>query len=128
VFSVVAPLSMKRGGLLYIGTIVLPACVLLGLGIQSFQRQRQVVETLNTEKLAANLDQQTRDAAETALAHHTHPIGRFYFEIENGKVVRPAVHASLPEPLPASSCRCGPPGDGSTGSRSAVLPENACLR
>ena len=92
---------MKRGVILYIGTIVVPACVLLGLGIQSFQRQRQVVETLTAEKLAADLDTRTRDAAEAALVDHTHPVARFFFEIENGKLIRPAVNASLPEPLPA---------------------------
>jgi signal transduction histidine kinase len=92
---------MKRGVILYIGTIVVPACVLLGLGIQSFQRQRQVVETLTAEKLAADLDVRTRDAAAAALVDHTHPVAKFYFDIENGKVVRPAVNASLPEPLPA---------------------------
>jgi signal transduction histidine kinase len=92
---------MKRAIILYIGTIVVPACVLLWLGIQSFQRQRQVVETLTAEKLAADLDARTRNAAEAALADHNHPAGRFYFEIENGKVIRPAISASLPESLPS---------------------------
>jgi signal transduction histidine kinase len=93
---------MKRGVLIYIGTIFLPACVLLGLGIQSFLRQQQIVEALTAEKLTAELEARTHKSAEAAFSDHSHPVARFYFEIENGQVVSPAVHAALPEPLPAS--------------------------
>ena len=57
---------MKRGILIYVSTIVLPACVLLGFGIQTFLTQRRVVETLTAEKLATKLEASMHKAAEAA--------------------------------------------------------------
>lgn len=44
----------RRAMLIYVATIVAPVCALLWLGLQSFERQRQAVQTLTTEKLEAN--------------------------------------------------------------------------
>lgn len=45
------PRLYRRAILFYIGTIVTPVCGLLGLGLQSFERQRQALDTLTAEKL-----------------------------------------------------------------------------
>jgi len=50
------PRLYRRAILIYIVTIVAPACGLVWLGIQSFERQRQALATLTAEKLAAELE------------------------------------------------------------------------
>src|ERR1700722_11656314 len=87
------PRLYRRAILIYILTIVTPACGLLWLGIQSFERQRQALATLTAEKLAAETEAHMRNAAEEALARHDHPIAGHFFTIEHGIVVRPALHA-----------------------------------
>jgi signal transduction histidine kinase len=89
-----------RAILIYIVTIVIPACGLLWLGIQSFERQRQALATLNSERLAGELEKRTRAAAETAFAQHNHPAAKYWFTMEQGLVVRPALHAPPPLPVP----------------------------
>jgi signal transduction histidine kinase len=94
------PRLYRRAILIYIVTIVTPACGLLWLGIQSFERQRQALATLTAEKLAAETEAHMRNAAEEALSRHDHPIASYFFTIEHGIVVRPALHAPPRLPVP----------------------------
>jgi tetratricopeptide (TPR) repeat protein len=95
------PRFYRRAILIYIGTIVIPVCVLLWLGIQSFERQRQALATLTAEKLSAERDVRMKAAAENAIAEQKHPIAKYFFTIENGVVTRPALQAPPPESVPA---------------------------
>jgi signal transduction histidine kinase len=92
----------RRALLIYVGTIVAPVCGLLWLGFQSFERQRQALATLTSEKLSAALETRIRDAAEKAFAQPDHPIARHFFTMEHGVVIRPAIHAQPPDPTPAA--------------------------
>lgn len=104
------PRLYRRAILIYIVAIVTPVCVLLWLGIQSFERQRQALATLAAEKLEAESEALMRTAAEDALDGHDdgradrrdHPIAKFFFTIEHGVVVRPALNAYAPprRPIP----------------------------
>ena len=49
------PRFYRRAMLIYLIAIVIPACGLLWLGIQSFERQRQALATLGKEKLETQL-------------------------------------------------------------------------
>ncbi len=95
----------RRAILIYILSIVTPACVLLWLGIQSFERQRQALAALSEEKLKAESETRIRAAAEGALNpqddRHDHPIARYFFTIEHGFVVRPALNAPPRQPVPS---------------------------
>jgi signal transduction histidine kinase len=90
----------RRAVLIYIATIVVPTCGLLWLGIQSFERQRQALAALTAERLAAELETRTHEAAESAFAQGNLPIAQYFFSIEHGLVVRPALHAPPPLPVP----------------------------
>ena len=94
------PRLYRRAILIYIVTIVTPACGLLWLGIQSFERQRQALAALAAEKLAAESEARMRTAAEEALARHDHPIARYFFIIERGVVIHPALHAPPRQAVP----------------------------
>src|SRR5215470_15133005 len=91
----------RRALLIYACAIVLPAAVLVWLGIQSFERQRQALITLTAEKLSNELEQRTKSAAEAAFTVPNQPIAKFFFTIERGVVIRPALHAPPPLPAPA---------------------------
>ena len=95
------PRLHRRAFLIYVGTIVAPLCGLLWLGFQSFERQRQSLATLTTEKFSAALETRIHAAAEKALAQRDQPIARHTFTIEHGIVIRPAIHAPPPDPAPA---------------------------
>ena len=95
------PRLYRRAILIYLGTIVAPACGLLWLGVQSFERQRQALVTLTAEKLSAELDAETNAAAERAFSERSHPIVKYFFTIEHGAVVHPALDAPLPRRAPA---------------------------
>ncbi len=57
--------------------------------------------TLTAEQLpATELAKRTQAAAQTAFAPRSHPIAQYFFTIEHGMVVRPALHAPLPLPVP----------------------------
>lgn len=90
----------RRAILIYVATIVAPVCALLWLGLQSFERQRQAVETLTTEKLNAAIEAEARSAAALAFANRAHPIARHFFLIDKGVLVEPAVHSPLPRATP----------------------------
>lgn len=93
----------RRTLLIYLTTIVVPSFALLGLGIQSFERQRQALATLQREKVVAELDRRARDAARAALLNHgNEALVRFRFRIANGSVTEPALHAPPPESTPAA--------------------------
>ena len=94
------PRLYRRAILIYIVAIVAPACGLLWLGIQSFERQRQALATLASEKLKAESEARMRIAAEEALARRHHPIAKYFFIIEHGIVVRPALHAPPRQAVP----------------------------
>ncbi|HSP66798.1 MAG TPA: HAMP domain-containing sensor histidine kinase [Bryobacteraceae bacterium] len=94
------PRLYRRAILIYVVTIVAPACGLVWLGLQSFQRQRQALTTLTAEKLSAELEAALRTAAEEALARHSHPVARTFFTMEQGTVTRPPLYAPPPVPVP----------------------------
>lgn len=92
----------RRAVLIYLVTIVCPVCLLLWLGIRSFDRQRQALATLTAEKLAVAIDARTREAAGLAFQQPAHPIATHFFRIERGEIVQPALRAPLPDrPSPA---------------------------
>jgi signal transduction histidine kinase len=95
-------IGAPRPVLIYLLTIVGPVCVLLWLGVQSFDRQRQALATLTAEKLSAAMEARTREAAEAALRDPSHPIATHFFTFEDGELVRPALRAPLPAPLPSA--------------------------
>jgi signal transduction histidine kinase len=90
----------RRALTLYVLTIVLPAGVLLWLGIQSFERQRHALETLAAEKLATTIESQLRDAAQSVFAGNRHPVAQYFFSIEHGEITRPALHSPPPRMTP----------------------------
>jgi signal transduction histidine kinase len=89
-----------RGIVIYIATIIVPALVLLVLGIRSFQLQRRALASLQAEKLEQEMESSMRSAAETALARHAHPMAEYFFTINNGTVTSPALHAAPPLAAP----------------------------
>ena len=86
---------------IYAATIVLPAGVLLWLGIQSFERQRHALASLAAEKLAATIEKRLRDAAAAVLAGRQHPAAQYLFTMENDSLVEPALHSPAPDDVPA---------------------------
>jgi signal transduction histidine kinase len=87
--------------LIYLGTIVIPAGVLMWLGAQSFERQRQALAALTAEKLSTEMQKQLRQTAEGAFIDREHPIAKIFFRIQDGMVVQPALYSALPQPLPS---------------------------
>ena len=73
------PRLYRRAILIYLATIVAPACGLLWLGLQSFERQRQALRSLTAEKLAAALEARTREAAALALETADHSLARHHY-------------------------------------------------
>jgi signal transduction histidine kinase len=94
------PRLYRRAILIYLATIVAPACGLLWLGVQSFERQRQALQSLTAEKLTAALETRTREAAESAFTKNDHPLAKHYFKMENGAIVQPRLHAPPPLAVP----------------------------
>jgi len=94
------PRLYRRAILIYVATIVAPACGLVWLGVQSFERQRQALATLTAEKLMAETEKKLQAAAEQALTLHGGPAAKYFFTIEHGMVVRPALYAPPPIPVP----------------------------
>jgi len=91
------PRLSRRALLIYVSTIVAPVCALLWLGLQSFERQRQSLQSLTRDKLAADVDADARRAAAQAFADGKHPIARTFFLTDQGRVVEPRLHAPLPQ-------------------------------
>jgi signal transduction histidine kinase len=87
----------RRAILIYLLAVVLPVCGLVWLGLRSFERQRQALETLEAEQVAIEIDARTAAAAAEALADQAHPLGRAFLTFENGVLVEPW----LPEPTTA---------------------------
>ena len=90
----------RRAIVLYFGMVVLPACILVLLGLQSFERQREALNTLRLEKLQTELEARLRVVAQTALDGTTHPVVKHLFTIDRGEVTRPVLHAPPPLPTP----------------------------
>jgi signal transduction histidine kinase len=90
----------RRALLIYAATIVLPAGVLLWLGIQSFERQRHALATLAAEKLAVTIESRLREAAAAVFSGKQHPAAQYFFTIEHGEVVQPALHSPPPAATP----------------------------
>ena len=103
----------RRALLIYVATIVLPAGVLLWLGIQSFERQQHALATLTAEKAAATIESRLREAARSVFDGKPEPATQYFFTIEHGEVVKPALHS--PPPLTA------PPEFGSAENEELVL-------
>src|SRR5690348_1048996 len=104
--------AVSRAMLVYLGAIVLPALILLWLGLRSIAQQRDAVkllietnQRLSQEKFEAELDSRVRVlAAESLRAQPTvppfrqvHPIAKYYFLIEGGEVVWPRLRTPPPE-------------------------------
>jgi signal transduction histidine kinase len=95
------PRLYRRAILIYVITIVAPVCVLLWLGLQSFERQRQALSSLAEEKIEAELQTRMRQAAAEALDRHRHPLAKYFFTVEKGAVVQPALYAPPRQPAPS---------------------------
>ncbi len=93
-------MKVRRASLIYLGAIVLPICGFVWLGVQSFQRQQQALETLLAEKVATETAVRERAAADAALTHRAGPIARFFFRTDRGVVTQPALAAQLPDRPP----------------------------
>jgi tetratricopeptide (TPR) repeat protein len=94
------PRLYRRAILIYLGTIVVPAVLLLYLGINTFELQRQNLARLKEAKLAADLRVQTLAAAESVFAGQRHVIAQHFFEIEQGVVTRPALRSGFRLDIP----------------------------
>jgi signal transduction histidine kinase len=90
----------RRALLIYAATIVVPAGVLLWLGIQSFERQRHALASLAAEKLNATVESRMRDAATAVFAGKQHPAAQYFFAIDHGDVVKPVLHSPPPADTP----------------------------
>jgi hypothetical protein len=90
----------RRALLIYVVTIVLPAGALLWLGIQSFERQRHALATLTAEKVAATVESRLLEAARSVFDGKPHPATQYFFNIEHGEVVKPALHSLPPLATP----------------------------
>lgn len=90
----------RRAVLIYLGAIVTPVCALLWLGLESFERQREAVEALTSEKLEGAIETAALAAADSALTTGSHPAARHFFVVDRGVVITPALRAPLPRPLP----------------------------
>jgi len=90
----------RRAILLYLATVVTPVCVLLWIGLDSFERQRQAVQTLTEEKVASRVADEARTAAAEALTERSHAMAKHYFVLDRGRLVEPALRAPLPRPVP----------------------------
>ena len=91
----------RRTIIIYVVTIVVPACVLLYLGITTFQQQAQNLATLRAETLAHNLHDETYKAANEVFAGKAHPIVKYSFAYEDGLVTQPLLRMKVPASLPA---------------------------
>jgi signal transduction histidine kinase len=96
------PRRHSRAILIFLLTIVVPACVLLWLGVQSFERQREALATLRQEKLTAAIEARTVAAVEAAFADHGDPLVRHVFELEAGELVSPVLQTPLPRMVPTA--------------------------
>ena len=90
----------RRALLIYVATVVIPIGALLWLGLQSFERQREAVQTLQQKNLEAAVEAEARAAAATAFLNRTHPLASTFFVVERGRVVEPALRSPLPRPVP----------------------------
>jgi signal transduction histidine kinase len=91
----------QRAILIYSIAIVAPACVVLWLGIQSFERQHEALASLAAERLGAEEKRALQTAAEEALKSGHGPVARYFFRIERGVVTRPALQAAPRDAAPA---------------------------
>jgi signal transduction histidine kinase len=89
-----------RAILVYLGTIVVPVCALVWLGLQSFERQREALNRLAEDRFRAELAGAARAEAAAALGDPGHPIVTYPFVIERGEVTSPALYAPLPRRTP----------------------------
>jgi signal transduction histidine kinase len=90
----------RRTIAIYVVTIVIPACVLLYLGITTFRQQSRNLAALRAEKLASDLKEKSFAAAEAVFSGQTHPIAQYSFVIDNGLVIQPALRAPVARSLP----------------------------
>ena len=98
--SIRIPRRYRRAILIYLITIVVPVGVLLWMGVESFERQREALATLTAEKLAAAIDVRKRQAAQAALDDPSQPIATHFFTIQAGELTSPVLRTPLPPPLP----------------------------
>jgi len=116
----------RRAIFVYLAVIVVPALVLLYLGLQSVKRQNEAISALQAsnlrlsqERLAAELERRSALVAETCLreaaavardharleeVRRRHPVARHFFVLEDDAVRRPLLRTPpprLPDGLPA---------------------------
>ena len=94
------PRLYRRAIFIYLGTIVVPASVLVYLGVHTFELQRQNLAKLKEEKLEADVRAQTLAVAESVFSGETHPVAQYFFTIEQGAVVRPALRSGFRIDIP----------------------------
>jgi signal transduction histidine kinase len=94
------PRPYRRALLIYVATIVLPTCALVGLGVQSFRRQDDDLSRLRAEKLVFELERRTLDAATKAFDDPRHPLVRYFFRLDGGILVEPALESAPTESAP----------------------------
>jgi len=95
---------MRRSILLYLFGIVTPALVLLYLGLQSVDRQRQAIATLGesnrvlaAEKLASRVQQRSRELTAECLKQGTGcEIAAHFFNFADGRLTSPRVRSIVP--------------------------------
>ena len=94
----------RRAILIYVVTIVIPVAVFLWLGVRSFEQQRLLLVARTSERLATELQRETRQAATRAFDSTAppHPLIQHRFILERGVVVEPVLDAPLPDPIPES--------------------------
>jgi signal transduction histidine kinase len=114
-------IAHRRAVLVYVVVIAVPALVLLYFGIESFEREREAVATLvrsnqhlSGERVAAELERRTTQLAQDCLRQAegvplykteldrlraAHPVARYFFAVQGGRVVYPPLHTAPPRSL-----------------------------
>lgn len=114
-------MTRRRAISVYVAAVAIPAFTLLFFGVQSYGRQRQAMSTLmrsnarlSGERLAAELENRTIQLAQGCLreAVHAgvsmpeleplrarHPVARYLFFYQGGRVLYPPLHTPAPRGL-----------------------------
>jgi signal transduction histidine kinase len=94
------PRFFPRALLLYAATIVLPTCVLVWLGLQSFERQAEALRRLHDEKVRDEVSRRIHAAAAAAFADPARPIVEHRFSLDDNAIVSPVLYSPPRRPAP----------------------------
>ena len=94
------PRLYRRAILIYLGTIAAPMAALVWLGIESLERQGEVLRAQTEARLAQELTARTEAAARAAFADSRHPIVAHRFVMESDVLVSPPLRAPLSDGIP----------------------------